>query len=198
MKYTELIIIFDLQQFFNVLYINLIIMKKVILIALLSFTCSIIYAQDYPVPAEYNMKEKEDYKPYEPIVKATIDWYLAQSLNSDPKKRQEANAFFMKWMTGTPDVSINLNLDMGLGEIIKQNAELMMPFIMGWAKYSLDNEYSKDGVLGYKAGMEALVAYYNKNKGFLKKDKNVEKYAKLIEKGKLEEEIRKTLEKAKK
>lgn len=173
-------------------------MKKVILIALLSFTCSIIYAQDYPVPAEYNMKEKEDYKPYEPIVKATIDWYLAQSLNSDPKKRQEANAFFMKWMTGTPDVSINLNLDMGLGEIIKQNAELMMPFIMGWAKYSLDNEYSKDGVLGYKAGMEALVAYYNKNKGFLKKDKNVEKYAKLIEKGKLEEEIRKTLEKAKK
>ena len=158
--------------------------------------CGLVNSQDFPVPDKYTMDEKEDYKPYEPQIKATIDWYLGQSLGSDPKKRAAASEFFMKWIGGTPDVSVGI--DARIVNFMGTNRELLLPFIMGWVKYSLDNDYSKDMVLANKAGIEAVVAYYDKNKGFLKKDKNVEKYAKLIRKGQLEEEIRKIFDKNKK
>jgi len=170
-------------------------MKKTIMMFLIAFLCIAVYGQDYPVPAEYTMEKKEDYKSYEPQIKATIDWYLNQSLSADPKKRAAAGEFFMKWMGGTPDVSVGI--DPRIVNFMGTNRELLLPFIMGWAKYALNNDYSKDIVLCNKAGIEAVVAYYDKNKGFLKKDKNVEKYARSIEKGKLEEDIRKILEKKK-
>ncbi len=170
-------------------------MKKTLLLIVFVSLCTLLYGQDYPVPSQYKMEAKEDYKPYEPQIRSTIDWYLAQPSAANTPKRQEAAAFLMKWLTGTPDVSINLNMDLGLGEIIKKNGDLLLPFILGWVKYSLDNDHSKDDILGYKAGLETMVAYYNSNKKSLQKDKNVEKYDKLIKKGELEEEVRKLFKK---
>ena len=78
---------------------------------------------------------------------------------------------------------------------IKINPELVMPFTAGWTKYSLDNDYSEDVVQGTKAGVETVINFYRKNRGYLKKDGNIEKYEKLMENGKLETEINKKLNK---
>lgn len=168
-------------------------MKKILFIALFLSISAFTFSQDYTVPKDYKFETKEDYKPYEPQVKEAIDWYLNNTLSADPKIRMEVTLFVMRWMEGTPDVSIGI--DPRVITFLGTNKELLLVFMMGWTKYSLENDCSKDQILCNKAGVEAAVNFYNKNRGFLKKDKEIEKYAKLMDKGKLEEDIKKKLEK---
>lgn len=171
-------------------------MKKITLLTVLIVFTFSLYGQGYVVPENVKFENKTDYATYEPQVKETIDWLLGTSLGKEPNKRTEANAFLMMWLTGTPDVSININTD--LLPFVKKSPELLMPFVAGCVKYSLDNDYSKDDIQINKAGIETIVAFYRNNRGYLKKDGDIEKYEKLIEKGKLEEDIAKRIEKSKK
>jgi len=152
-----------------------------------------LYCQEYDVPKSYNFEDEEAYKTYEPQIKNTINWLLETSLGKDAIKRQEANKFLITWLTGTPNITINA--DSRIITFIETNGELLMPFMGGWTKYSLDNNYSDDLIQCNKAAIETVIAFYRKNRGFLKKDKEVEKYEKLMDKGKLEEEIEKRLKK---
>lgn len=169
-------------------------MKKILFTLVFLSLFTLAFAQDFNVPKGYKFDNKEDYKTYEPQVKEAIDWLLQTPLGSNAMKRQEANAFVMAWLVGTPDVSVNIDTRVLTFLNTKDvNPELMMVFTLGWAKYALENNYTKDNILGHKAGIEAVTAFYQKNRGYLKKDSHVEKYQKLIEKGKLEEEIKKKL-----
>lgn len=169
-------------------------MKKTVLLAVLILFAFSVYGQEYTVPKNVKFENKDDYAVYEPQVKETIDWLLATSLGKEANKRTEANAFLMMWLTGTPNVSINVNTD--ILPFIKKSPELLLPFIAGCVKYSLENNYSKDNILLNKAGIETVVAFYRNNRGYLKKDDSIEKYEKLLEKGKLEDDLKKKLEKA--
>lgn len=164
-------------------------MTRIILLALLSYFCIGVSGQNYNVPNNYKFENKEAYTVYEPQVKETIDWLLQTSLGKEANKRQEANSFLMAWVSGSPNVSIGI--DPRIVNFISINPEMLMPFIAGWVKYALENSYSKDNIEGNKAGLEAVVAFYKNNRGYLKKDGNIEKWEKLVEKGKLEEEIKK-------
>lgn len=168
-------------------------MKTLSLLFLSCFVTMGIFAQDFTVPKDYKFVTKEDYKPYEPQIKEAISWALGKTLSADPKKRTEVNKFFMDWLSGTPDVSVAI--DPRVLTFIEKNQELLMPFMMGWVRYSLENNYSSDFIKCNKAAIEAVVDFYNKNRGFLKKDKEVEKYDKLVSKGKLEEELTKRMKK---
>lgn len=168
-------------------------MKKCIYTLLLSFLALSAFAQDFQVPANYKFEAKEDYKPYEPQILQAIDWALNTPLNKDVDKRKEVYAFILAWLSGSPDVSVNINFD--IAYVSKTNQDLLFPFVMGWARYSLENNYIKDDVLGNKAGIETAVKFYEDNKSVLKKDKGIEKYKELIEKNKLEEELKKKIEK---
>ncbi len=168
-------------------------MKKIFLPFLFSLFSIMLIGQDYNIPKDYKFDTKESYSGYEPQVKETITWLLSTSLGKDAIKRSEANSFLMAWVGGTPNVTIGISPQ--IVNFIDKNPELLIPFIAGWTEYSLNDSYSKDQVQGNKAGVEAVVAFYLKNRGYLKKDGNVEKYAKLIEKGKLEDDIAKRIKK---
>jgi hypothetical protein len=166
-------------------------MKKGILSAIFFILVAGLWAQEYNVPKNYEFKDKDAYAAYEPQVKETIEWLLQSPLGKEASKRQEANTFLIAWLTGTPNVSVAV--DSKIADFIKINPELLIPFMAGWTDYSLNNGYSKDNIQCTKAGLEAVAAFYRKNRGYLKKDGSVEKIEKLIEKGKLEEDIRKKL-----
>ncbi|WP_165043048.1 hypothetical protein [Dysgonomonas sp. ZJ709] len=166
-------------------------MKRILSLLLFSFTCTVLFSQNYNVPKDYKFVIAEDYKTYEPQIKETMEWLLQTSLGQDSKKRQEANAFFIAWLTGEPDIKVNIHPK--VVNFMDGNPELLIPFMIGWSKYALDNNYSKDNIAGNMAGIEATVTFYRKNRGYLKQDKNIEKYEKLIEKGNLEKEIKKNL-----
>jgi len=68
---------------------------------------------------------------------------------------------------------------------------LLMVFMCGWTKYSIETKDNNNTAMGNQKGIEAVIEFYTKNKEYLKKDNNVEKYIKLKENGKLEEYISK-------
>lgn len=166
-------------------------MKKTIITSLLlCFIFLSAFTQEYNVPQNYKFDTKESYKDFQNQILKTIEWSLTTPLNEKEGIRKEGYAFFMAWLTGTPDVSVTL--DDNAAPIFKTNKSLLMPFIMGWTKYSLENN-TKDYLQCFKAGVETSVAFYEKNINLMEKDKEIEKYKKLIEKGKLEETLKKKL-----
>lgn len=140
----------------------------------------------YNIPTEYSFLLPEDYNKYNSQIKEAIDWYLWRSMGLDEDKRQNAAAFFMKWLIGTPSVTIDIHPE--VVNFVDTNPQLLISFSMGWAKYSIENN-STDRIKGCVAGIEAVVTYYNKNRAFMNKDVSIEKYEKMIKNNKLDSYI---------
>jgi len=170
-------------------------MKKTLFYLLFSIVCITIHGQNntpkYNIPDDYKFVLPEDYTAYEPQIKEVINWYLWRSMGFDASKRQNAGAFFIQWLIGAPNITVEV--DEKIVNFVPNNPELLVPFMMGWTQYALENNYSKDRVQGYIAGINTVIEYYNKNKGFLKKDKNIEEYEKMIKKKRLESYVIKNL-----
>jgi hypothetical protein len=108
-------------------------------------------------------------------------------VQTQPEKRKEANAFVIVWLTGSPNVSVEI--DSEIVNFMDQNPELLMIFMCGWTKYSLETKDYKNKISGNQKGIEAVIDFYTRNRENLKKDKNVEKYIKMKDKGTLVEYI---------
>ncbi|ASB50409.1 hypothetical protein [Alkalitalea saponilacus] len=150
-----------------------------------------ITAQEFEVPNNYALKEKDDYAKYEADVLKGIDWLFKTPINIKSDKRKEINTFLMTWMTGSPTVRIEIKQE--IVNFLKPNPDLLIIFLCGWTKYSLESNDYKNKILGNQKGLEAVIEFYIKNKENLKKDNNVEKYIKLQNKSKLEEYIKKNV-----
>lgn len=148
-------------------------------------------AQQFELPKAYQLDKAEDYDLYEKDILSCIDWLMNTPFGTETFKRKEANAFLLKWLTGSPKVKIEIKAE--IVNFMENNPDLLLIFLGGWAKYSLISQDTKDKVKGNLKGLEAVVDFYRKNQALLKKDKNVEKYAKMKEKGTLEDFIKKNL-----
>jgi hypothetical protein len=164
-------------------------MKKLFSILMFTILTFNLVAQEFEVPKNYVLKQKEDFSKYEGDVLKGIDWLLQTPINTQTEKRKEINTFIIAWLTGSPDVSIEIKTE--IVSFMKPNADLLIVFMCGWTKYSLETKDYKNKIKGNLSGIEAVIEFYVKNKENLKKDKNVEKYIKLKEEGKLEDYISK-------
>lgn len=164
-------------------------MKKLFSILMFSVLTFNLVAQEFEVPQNYVLKQKEDFSIYESEVLKGIDWLIQTPIKIQPEKRKEINTFVIAWLTGSPYVSIDIKPE--IVSFMKPNADLLMIFMCGWTKYSLETKDYNNKIKGSQKGVEAVIEFYLKNKENLKKDKNVEKYIKLKEEGKLEEYISK-------
>jgi hypothetical protein len=159
-------------------------MKKLIFSIVFASSFLILSGQEFNVPADFSANKPDDYAKYEPDVIKSIDWFTNTPLNEQAAKRKEVYAFFLKWLTGTPRVSVGISEK--IVTFIKPNGDLMFIFMGGWTKYALESKDYKNVFMGNLKGVESVIAFYQKNKAFLKKDKNVEKYIKMKENGTLE------------
>lgn len=164
-------------------------MKKLFSILMFSFLTFNLFAQEFEVPKNYVLKGKEDFSKYESEVLKGIDWLFQTPINSQSDKRKEVNMFILSWLEGSPTVSVEIKQE--IVSFMKPNPDLLMIFMCGWTKYSLENKDYNNKIKGSQKGVEAVIEFYVKNKENLKKDKNVEKYIKLKEEGKLEDYITK-------
>ena len=135
---------------------------------------------------------KEEFIQSEKKVLATINWLENTPLDQDEKKHQEQYAFLTAWITNSPTVTIELNAN--VLTFSKKNSQLIMFFMAGWTKYSLENNYSKDIPQGSLAGLRSAIKIYKKGVGF-KKDKEMEKLVEIEEKGELEKWVTEQLAK---
>ena len=164
-------------------------MKKLFGILTFSILAFNLVAQEFEVPKNCILSKEEDYAKYEGEVLKGIDWLLKTPISSQPEKRREINRFVMTWLTGSPTVTVNIKPE--IVNFMKPNPDLLMVFMCGWTKYSIETKDNNNTAMGNQKGIEAVMEFYIKNKEYLKKDNNVEKYIKLKENGKLEEYISK-------
>jgi hypothetical protein len=149
-----------------------------------------LYAQDYTPPNDVKLEKPEDYAKYEPDVIKCIE-YLEKAPLNDLDRRKDANQFFMKWITGSPNV--NIDILPYLMNLIKENNDFIMTFMGGWAKYALDSSDFKNKFNGHLAGLRAILRVYKENKG-VKSDDAIDELISIEKDGKLEEWLKEKLE----
>lgn len=164
-------------------------MKTFILALLTSIFTLGLFAQEFEVPKNYILDKAEDYAPYEKDVVDCFNWLIETPLNEQEAKRKEANAFLLTWLSGSPEIEIELKQE--IVTFMRTSPDLLMIFLGGWGIHSLETRDFNDKVGGNLAGIEAAIEFYKKNKNFLSKDKYMEKYIKLQKNGKLKEYIEK-------
>jgi len=152
-------------------------MKTLSLIAfLLAATFSFAAkAQSYEVPKDYVLVAKTDYPKYEHDVIKTIDWLQATPWNEQNEKQREANAFFIKWVSGSPDV--NVEIKEAHSKYWDANTSLMLAYMGGYVKYGIQHKQGFNQELAEAAGLKAVAEKYQSEKNHVK-DKDVEKLLK--------------------
>lgn len=136
---------------------------------------------------DYQLKTKEDYAKYEQDVIDGYNWLMKTSVGENPQKRKEISAFLMQWMSGSPNVSLELSekivtyMDCG---------DCLMIFMSGWTNYALETKDFNNKFKGNLAGTKSVIEFYKKNKKTLGKNKSIEKFMKLDKDNKLEKYIK--------
>jgi len=136
---------------------------------------------------DYQLKTKEDYAKYEQDVINGYNWLMKTPVGENPQKRKEISAFLMKWMSGSPNVSIELS------EKIVTSMDCddcLMMFMSGWTNYALTTKDFNDKFKGNLAGTRSVIEFYKKNKKALGKNKAIEKFIKMDDNHKLENYIK--------
>lgn len=164
-------------------------------ILLFCFLTPSIFGQEYEVPHNYKFQTHEDYKNYEAQILKAIEFLESTPFDENIQKRKEVNKFIILWLTGCPNVKITLRSF--LMDYCKENADFMIIFMGGWARYTLENNGDNDEFKGSLAGIHSIIKVYNLGKG-INEDDNVEELIELENEGNLEkwlkEEIQNSIE----
>jgi hypothetical protein len=173
-------------------------MKKLIIISLFSVFFSGLMAQQNacPVPQNYILEKASDYKAYEKDVTKCVNWLIETPSNQDIESRKAAWQFILKWIDGSPDVMVYVTDDF-ITFLDKKQPELLLVFMGGWSKSTIATGDKDNIEKNALAAIEDVITYYEKNKEIIGKNKAVEKYIKLKEKGELKKTVEEKAEKLK-
>lgn len=163
-------------------------MKKFFLAFIACGISASAWAQDFEVPKGYLLDEAADYTRLNDEVLHATDWLINTPIGEQQEMRKEVAAFFMKWIAGTPTVSIEIQPNV---ITFIEEPDLFLIYMAGWTKYAIKSGDGKDKISGTTAGLEAVMAFYTTNREQLGKVKSVEKYIKMKHKGKLKDFIKK-------
>lgn len=133
------------------------------------------------------LEKKEDYAKYETDVIKMYDWLLETPIGVDSDKRKAMNAFVIQWISGSPNVTIELSADI---VTYMDCAECLTIFMGGWTKYVLETKDFDGKVKGNLAGTKGVIQFYTANKKALGKNKEIEKLIQLKDENKLEDFIK--------
>ena len=164
-------------------------MKRLFLFTILLTFANGVFSQNFEVPKNYKFEKEEDYVSYEQNVINCVDWLINTSFDANSSKRKNANSFLLEWVTGCPYVHLEINTDV----VTFSSGDLLLIFLGGWTKYSLESKDFDNKIAGNIAGIESVIKFYTKNKKTLPKDKNVEKFIKMKNDGTLGEYIEKNV-----
>ena len=143
-------------------------------------------AQEYAVPAHYVLKTKDDYARYEPDIIKTADWIQNTAWSAQPEKMEAATQFFLKWIKGTPAVSIKLTE--AVMSLSDKNPQLGFVYMAQYSKYALLHKTDFDVTNANVEAIRAVIAKYHAEPSY-KKDDDIEELIVLDKKGELNDWI---------
>lgn len=156
---------------------------KQLIFACLLFLSTAAAAQNAPaVPAL--PATKEAFISSEKDFLTVVKWLETTPLGTDAGNRKLLNAWTMAWLTNSPTVTVSVRAS--ILKLFDKNPELMMVYMGGYARYCLENNYSKDELKSNVAGIKAAITCYNLG-GDVKKEKALLKVIEKDSEGKLEE-----------
>lgn len=157
------------------------------------FACnSVLHAQTkFNVPANYELVVKEDYAKYEADIITASKWLEETDLDQDEDKRKEVNAFVMKWIIGSPTVSIGLSEK--ITNLYGKNSQLLVNYMAAYSAYWLQNKGTAVKSAAIKAGLVSMMKVYKKDIK-IKKSKEMEKLIKLADENKIDDYINENLQ----
>ncbi|MDO7846365.1 hypothetical protein Q5H92_08360 [Hymenobacter sp. M29] len=133
-------------------------MKKLLLAFLLGGLPALASAQTFDVPAQYTLSKPDDFARYEPQVISTINWLEATPVNQDVSRRKQAQRFLLEWASGSPKVSIGI--EPYLGDLYGKQTDLLMAFMGGWTRYSLQHPNDTNTLTLNAEGVQAMLKLY--------------------------------------
>ena len=166
-------------------------MKPIFLLLLLALLLGgpVVRAQSgYRVP-DYTFKLPEDYIRFEPQVVEAVNWLEKTPGGQQTTQRQAANKFVFQWLSGSPNVQVQLQKY--VADLVKQDPDQLLLFMGGWARYQLQHPEVQDQVLLNAAGITTLLTAYEA--GGYKKNKQLEELLRLRQQNQLGSWIAKQL-----
>ena len=100
------------------------------------------FAQKFSKLDEIPLNENADYKKAEKVVLECDKYLTSTPLNNNDSKRNAAEKFINKWMSGTPDYTFNI--DYSLAQIVGNNSHLLGVYLAYYSKYAIENEGKAD------------------------------------------------------
>jgi hypothetical protein len=149
-----------------------------------------LYAQDFDPPANPILTTPGDYARYEKDVIAAAKWLESNPIGADMQKRIGINSFVIKWISGSPTVSVELQEFQT--KLCDKNPQLLALFMSAYARYCLENNYSKDVLKATTAAIKSVINCYSLG-GDVRKNKQLEKAIRAGKEGKLEEWVKASL-----
>jgi len=141
------------------------------------------FSQEFEVPEDYEFNSEADYETYEDDALDCANWMIDTPMNEDAKKRTKANKFLLKYVEGSPKITIVLNPK--ILNFMESSPQLLMIYLAGWVKYSFETENFDEVVENSFAAINTTINVYERDRSFLPKDKHIEKYIKMRTKGTL-------------
>ena len=159
---------------------------KLYLLLILSFLfVGQIFAQDFSKLDDIVMKDKSDYALYDGKVLECAN-YLMNLPEGNNTYRMECNRFLIRWMSGTPDYSFDL--DDTITKISKSDSDLLMLYMAAMVKFTLENkdEASDKNAVKYNS-IVTLLNYCENPDNNVKLSNELKKMIKAKTEGKLKE-----------
>ncbi|MFI5153296.1 MAG: hypothetical protein ACHQET_08195 [Chitinophagales bacterium] len=114
----------------------------------------------FVLPQKIQLNNKEDYAKYEKVVINAAIWLEQTDLDKDVEKRRTIDAFIIKWVSGTP--AFTLNLDEPLSVLTEKNPELLALYIASYSRNILENKNSPSSFSATKAALKSIAFVYKK------------------------------------
>ena len=164
-------------------------MKKIIITFVLTLFAAISVTSQtkFDLPQNIELNKASDYAKYENDIVSAAKWLEETDLNQEAKKRKQVDVFIIKWVSGTPNFTIDMN--QSLIKLYGDNHELLVLFMASYSAYSLENK-NANKTAATKTGIVSMINVYKKGIS-IKKSKEMEKAIKALDQNKLDEYIQK-------
>lgn len=135
------------------------------------------------IPRELKLESADEYRQSDALAVDCMEWLLAKESILCPVKRQELDAFVMVWVSGHPDLV--LEVEPSYLPFLDPFPELLFPSIYAMALHRLEFPQSQ-GLDLHVAAIERMLDLYGKLKPY-RKSESFKHLRKARRKGKLKE-----------
>ena len=114
----------------------------------------------FSLPEKIQLNNREDYAKYEKVVIHAAIWLEQTDLDKEVEKRRDIDVFVIKWVSGTP--AFTLNLDEPLSVLTEKNPELLALYIASYSRNFLENKNTASNFSATKAALKSIAIVYKK------------------------------------